>query len=100
MRLPEARRWLFWESDFEGIDSERDSAYVMTRVLEFGQLEDVLWVIRTYGSERIHRFFQEVGHPELSARTLTFWRAFFNAEGESWASPPSWRTSSSAPWPG
>lgn len=100
VRLPESLRWLFWESSFDELDTERDTSYILARVLEFGCLEDVRWVFDTYQSERVHQFFREVGHPELSNRTLAFWRTFFQAESEAWASPPAWRTSSSAPWIG
>jgi hypothetical protein len=48
--------------------------------------------------EGIHRFLRDVGHPELSRRTLAFWRAALHAEKEPWASPPSWRQNSSAHW--
>jgi hypothetical protein len=100
MQLPSELHWLFWESAVDALEVERDANYLIPRILEFGRLADVSWVLRTYGKERIHAFLRDVGHPELSPRTLAFWRAFFSAEGESWASPPPWRTTSSAPWPG
>jgi hypothetical protein len=95
MSLPAPLHWLFWESAAERLDLETDADYVLARVLEFGRLEDVQWAWRTYGPERIHYFFRDVGHPELSPRTLAFWQAFFTAEQESWASPTSSRTISS-----
>lgn len=91
-------RWLFWEMDFPKLDAERDADYVLARVLEHGRMEDVRWAIRRYGLERIHQFFREVGDPELSKRTLGFWRAVFNAEREKWASPPSWRRTNKRLW--
>lgn len=99
MRLPDALRWLFWEVDFDSLDSSEHPNYILARVLESGGIADVRWAVRTYGYDRIHQFFREVGHPELSARTLNFWRAFFNAEEEAWAAPPAWRKNSAVPWP-
>jgi hypothetical protein len=98
MPPPEQLRWLFWETDPSTIDVEAQADYVLPRVLEFGGLAEVRWALGTYGTERIHRFFRDVGHPELSAKTIRFWRAFFNANEETWASTPAWRQSSSAPW--
>jgi hypothetical protein len=92
--------WLFCEVDPDALDVERDGEYVLGRVLERGRLEDVRWAVRVYGLERIHRFFRESGHPEISSRTLAFWRAFFHAEDEIWKTPPDWRSNSSAPWIG
>ncbi len=96
--LPESMRWLFWDLDFDGLDAERDADAILARVLESGRLEDVRALLSQYGDERIHRFFRDVAHPLISARTRTFWRAFFHAENESWAMPPSFRTSNAAPW--
>lgn len=99
MRLPESMTWLFQEVDLEAIDVERDEGFVLARVLERGRLEDVKWVLGHYGAARIHEFFRTTGGPELTARTLAFWRAYFDAENEIWKSPPSFRRTSSAPWP-
>ncbi len=100
MRLPEDLRWLFWEVDFDALDTAEHADSILARILEHGRMRDVRWVITTYGTDRIHRFFRDVGHPEMSARTLAFWRAGLHAEDEPWQSPPAWRTSSSAPWVG
>lgn len=97
--LPDALRWLFPDAEIERLDVERDANGILPRILEHGRLEDVVWALRTYGPERIHAFFREVGHPELSPRTIAFWRAYFQASGEQWVERPSFRTSSAAPWP-
>ncbi len=96
--LPDERRWLFWEVDPAKVDVSEHADYVLARILEHGRMEDVRWAVATYGLERIHRFFREVGHPELSDRTLAFWRAALRAEDEPWATPPAWRKSRSVPW--
>ena len=97
-KLPHRLRWLFPELDLESLDAERDAHSILPRILERGRMVDVRWAIGRYGMERIHRFFREAGHPELSDRTIAFWRAVLKAEDETWASPPAWRRSSSAPW--
>ena len=99
MAPPEDMRWLFWEVDFDSLDVNGDTDYILARLLEHGRLVDVRWAIRTYGLDRIHRFFREVGHPELSPSTLSFWRALFEAKDEVWKQPPAWRRNSAVPWP-
>ena len=96
--LPESIRWVFWDVDFSTLDVEQHADAILARVLEEGRLEDVRVVLSIYGPERIHRFFREVAHPLISARTRAFWRAFFHAENEPWATLPAFRTSSAAPW--
>jgi predicted deacylase len=84
-----------WDVDPAKLDSEVSANYILPRILEFGGIAEVRWAIATCGMEGIHRFLRDVGHPELSRRTLTFWRAALHAENETWASPPSWRQSNS-----
>jgi hypothetical protein len=91
---------LFWDVDFDGLDSSSDREFILPRVLEFGRLGDIRWLVTEYGLDAIHTFFRDRGHPELSRRTVNFWRIILNAKEESWASPPVWRRNSSAPWVG
>lgn len=97
-KVPKAHRWVFWDVDAAALETRRDADYIVPRVLERGRLVEVRWLIATYGMEGIHRFLRDVGHPELSERTLCFWRAALHAKDETWASPPAWRKSNAAPW--
>lgn len=99
MPLPEDMHWLFWDVEPGHIDVELHADYVLSRVLERGRLEDVLWVMRAYGTERIHAFFRERARPELSPRTLAFWRAFFREE-QPWPTNRASRPLSVEPWHG
>lgn len=91
-------RRLFWEADFGAIDPQLHADSILARVLEFGFFDDVKWILANYGEARIHRFFREVGHPEISDRTRNCWRAVLGAHGEPWASPPAWRKHNSTLW--
>ena len=97
-KVPHRHRWVFWDVDAGALETTRDANYILPRVLEFGRLTEVRWAIATYGMEGIHRFLKEVGHPELSERTIRFWRVVLHAKDETWAGPPAWRKSSAAPW--
>ena len=97
-RVPLAHRWVFWDVDPRRLDVRRDAGYIIPRVLEFGGMAQVRWVIRAYGMRGIHRFLREVGHPELSNKTIRFWRVALHAEKERWATPPASLERSSAPW--
>lgn len=99
-RLPEQLRPLFWELDFAKLDARKHADSILARVLESGRFDDVRWAVATYGWPRIHRFFKEVGHPEISPRTVALFRAILRAEDEEWASPPAWRRNSNVPWVG
>ena len=70
--IPERSRWLFWDVDVSTLDLERHSDYILPGVLEFGGIDEVRWAMAVYGMDGIHRFLRDVGHPELSERTLRF----------------------------
>jgi hypothetical protein len=91
-------RWLFWDVDARALRPGRDRAYVLPRILEHGGIVEVRWAIATYGMDGIHAFLRDVGHPELSPRTLAFWRAALHAGDEAWASEAPFRRLSAAPW--
>ncbi len=98
--VPAWAAWLFWDVDPAKLDLDRDEGFILPRVLEFGGMAEVRWVLGRYGRDGIRAFLRDVGHPEISSRTLAFWRAALGAEKERWASPPDWRRKSFAPWPG
>jgi hypothetical protein len=98
LRPPDRIRWLLWDVDFDAVDLARDADGVIPRVLERGRLEDVRWLLDHYGEDRVHAFFRDVGHPEISPRTFSFWRAYFRAQDEPWPNSYASRKSSSAPW--
>ncbi|CAN5875783.1 hypothetical protein BH11MYX4_BH11MYX4_57650 [soil metagenome] len=98
--LPDSMRWLFWDVDFDALDVDTQADAILARVLEEGRLQDVQALLSIYGNDRIHRFFRDVAHPLISERTRAFWRAFFDAEDEPWATLPAFRTTSAAPWVG
>jgi hypothetical protein len=91
-------RSLFWNVDFEKLDVIRDVDFILERVLERGRLADVRWAVDRYGLDRLRRFFRDAPHPELSPRTLRFWRVALHAENERWPEPSAWRRTNSVPW--
>lgn len=45
----------FWDVDFTQLDNERDSLFIMYKVLNHGKLDDIKEVFRFYGKERIRK---------------------------------------------
>jgi hypothetical protein len=97
-RLPKQMHWIFWDVDARCIHVDKHATSIIPRVLERGRLVDVQWLLKTYGRRAIHAFLRDVGHIELTSRTLTFWRAAFHAKDETWVNPRALRPLSSAPW--
>jgi len=96
--IPREIGWVFWDVNPRSLDVVLHRDYILGRVLERGGIEEVRWVIASYGMKEIHRFLRDRGSPELSRRTVQFWRAVFKAENEQWAEPAAWRRGTGAPW--
>jgi hypothetical protein len=84
-KLPSAMSWLFPEADRRTIRVDRDSRYILARVLEFGRMQDVAWC---------------EGDPSLSQKTIALWRIALDARTEKWATSRRSRLHKFAPWPG
>lgn len=97
-QVPEDARWLFWDVDPATLLVERDRTYILPRVLEFGGLAEVRWAVTSYGLDGIRAFLRDEGHPELTPRTLAFWRAVLHAGEEPWRDRRGSRPLSAAPW--
>jgi hypothetical protein len=70
---------LFWDVDTEAIDPEVHAAWIVERVLEYGDLPDVRLLIDWLGW---NAFLQYVANARfLSARTWNFWKTILEKEG-------------------
>ena len=71
-KLPPAMQRLFWDADMHKLDVERHTDYIITRVLEKGDLEDWNWLRWTYGEARIARVTKE--NRKLNRQTAHLWQ--------------------------
>jgi hypothetical protein len=72
-------RRLFWDAPFSDSDLERHPRWVITRVLEFGSLDDVRTLIRRFGTRR---FLTLAASARFSSRRpRVFWRSILEIEG-------------------
>ena len=68
--------YLFWDVDKTKLDVERSAAYIVERVLEYGQLEDWKLIKEIYGLERIKEISLNIR--SLDIITLNFLSKYFN----------------------
>ncbi len=60
----------FWDVDFEKIDFQNSSAYVMSQVFNYGLYNDIIETIKFYGLERIKSDILKVSY--LKKEALSF----------------------------
>lgn len=53
MALPRHLRPLLWDTTLARVEPRRDAEFLLARVLEFGTLRDVHWLIDFYGKPRL-----------------------------------------------
>ena len=72
--LPTDSAWLFPEYEYESLSLERHSGVIIERMLERGSWEQVRWLFRTYGEERVAEWLRLHGFRLLSKRSFALWR--------------------------
>jgi len=50
---PKFRRSLFWDADPRAIDPRRHARYIIERILDLGEDDEVRWMARTYSRRMI-----------------------------------------------
>lgn len=53
--IPELTKTAFWDVDWDSIDFQRDSLFVMGKVINYGPWTDIRELLRFYGLERVRR---------------------------------------------
>lgn len=74
IHLPVDSAWLFPEYAFEDIDLKTHRGVIIERILERGSWEQIRWLFRRYGEERVASWVQQHGFRLLSKRSFAFWR--------------------------
>ncbi len=82
-KVPKQFREVFWEVDAEKLDTEAYPEYIMERILEYGTLEGVKWLRKTFGDEKIKQYVtSRRARRRLSTRTINFWQIILNLSAE------------------
>jgi len=69
---PKTMQHLFWDTDMGRLDLAHHADYIITRVLEKGDLEDWNWLRWTYGGARIARLVKK--NLKLHRQTAHLWQ--------------------------
>ena len=75
MRKPALNSTLFWDTDENHIDWDKNANVILVRVLERGSLEDFREIRKVYGDKKIKEAALSARY--LSERTLSFAAFFF-----------------------
>lgn len=70
------RQSLFWDVDPKTIDPQKHARYIIERVLEFGNDEEVRWLARYYSPEKIKDTIRR-SRGVLHEKTKALWSLVF-----------------------
>ena len=63
---------MFWDTNPEKIDTEKNAEYIIERVLDFGNDEEVRWVKKHYDKSLINKVIQNPRR--LASHTKALWK--------------------------
>ena len=86
---------LFWDTDLNSLDPKANRQFIISRILNLGDVEDFRWAMDFYGSEAIKKQVKESRN--LDEKSLFFWRQYFNLSEEE-CSPKQLTAQHSAFW--
>ncbi|MEK7147012.1 MAG: hypothetical protein AAB772_02020 [Patescibacteria group bacterium] len=66
------RQSLFWDTNPKNIDIKKHARYIIERVLEFGQANEVGWVFKNYPKSMIKKVIN-LPRVQLSGRSKALW---------------------------
>ncbi len=66
------RQALFWDTNPKNIDVKKHARYIIERILEFGQLNEVGWVFKKY-QKRTIRKVMNLPRVQMSAKSKALW---------------------------
>lgn len=69
---------LFWDTDFDTLDIEKNSVFIISRIISCGNICDFENLLKIYPYERIQKDIQSANY--LSPRNLNFVSTFFEID--------------------
>lgn len=76
MKLPSFLKKYFWNVDFSELDLEENSFFVITRILEYGDIKSLCWLFKKVKRKQIEEVIMK--SRELSPKTANFWSLFLD----------------------
>lgn len=70
---PTCKKSLFWDVDSESLSLEKDWQFIIERIFEFGDIDDLVWMKQTFPKEKIEETVRK--SRILSPRTRSYSKA-------------------------
>ncbi len=74
-RIPPHIKRLFWDTDKDRVDVGKHRFYIIKRIMDYGNLEGVRWMMRNYTPEEITEVVRK--SRGISRKSAYFWSAYY-----------------------
>jgi len=78
MKLPLFLKKYFWDVDFKNLDFKKRQDYVISRLLEYGDIKAARWLLQNNAKKEIKKIL--VKHRGFTPQSIYFWSLFFNID--------------------
>jgi hypothetical protein len=68
---------LFWDIDKDKLDPKKYKEFIIQRILEKGDLDDLRWAKEEYGKKELERVFCHF-QDKMDKKSINFWQFYFN----------------------
>lgn len=75
---PHFRQSLFWDVEAKNIDTQKHAVYIIERILDFGNDNEVRWMLETYSKQMVRKIVKT--SRVLHAQTRPLWLALTKAD--------------------
>ncbi|MBU0701118.1 hypothetical protein KKE26_07505 [bacterium] len=66
---------LFWDVDRDSVDVEKHCFYIISRIIDYGNIDDIKWMKNTYTDEKIKEIICK--KKGISKKSAYFWTAYY-----------------------
>jgi len=73
---PKEKPYLFWDVNLQESDLAAYPEFVITRIMEYGHLVDVSWMLLKFDKQKILELLKKTRN--ISVKTATFWSEYYN----------------------
>ena len=57
MKIPKTLQSKIWSVNIDKLDEKKDAALIVHKVLSYGYLDDLKWLLKTYSRENLRKVF-------------------------------------------
>jgi hypothetical protein len=79
-QIPQAFKKFFWDADFAKLKFPEHRNYVLGKLMVYGDLDSIKWILDTFDRGTISRYLEKRGERTLDKKSYIFWTKILRME--------------------